>query len=107
MARNKKHRFSRTQNELAAYAKALAHPARIAILQAVAARGECICGEIVDVMPLAQATVSQHLKALGDAGLITGRIDGPRSCYSVNRAALERFGQAFRLFYDRTRESCC
>jgi ArsR family transcriptional regulator len=69
-------------------AKALGHPARIAILRTLAGRA-CVCGEIVDVLPLAQSTVSQHLKVLKEAGWITGAIDGPRTCYALNRAAIE------------------
>ena len=74
---------------VAEIAKALAHPARIAILRTLAAR-PCICGEIVDVLPLAQSTVSQHLKVLRSAGLISGTIDGPRSCYQLDRAGVSR-----------------
>lgn len=75
--------------ELAAMAKALGHPARVAILRTLAERS-CVCGEIVDVLPLAQSTVSQHLKILRDAGWITGAIDGPRTCYALNREVIER-----------------
>ena len=75
---------------LALAAKALAHPARLAILRVLAARKTCLCGEIVDVMPLAQATVSQHLKVLREAGLIRGEIDGPRSCYCLDADGLRR-----------------
>ena len=64
--------------------KALAHPARIAILRVLANRGRCVCGEVVEVMPLAQATVSQHLKILKEAGLVRGRIDGRNSCYCLD-----------------------
>lgn len=64
--------------------KALAHPARVSILRTLARRGACVCGEVVEVMPLAQATVSQHLKILKDAGLIQGRIDGRSSCYCLD-----------------------
>lgn len=77
--------------ELAALARALAHPARVAIVRHLARRGTCVCGEIVDVLPLAQATVSQHLKVLKEAGLVQGEVDGPRTCYCVNPAALRRF----------------
>lgn len=73
-----------TDARLAALAKALGHPARIAILRTLARRS-CLCGEIVEVMPLAQSTVSQHLKVLKEAGWITGAIDGPRTCYSLDR----------------------
>lgn len=69
--------------------RALGHPARLAILRALAARGTCVCGELVDVMPLAQSTVSQHLKVLKEAGLIRGRVEGPRSCYRIDSDVLE------------------
>lgn len=82
--------------ELARYAKALAHPARVAILRLLMTRGECICGQIVDVLPLAQATVSQHLKVLKDAGLIQGEVDGPRVCYCVDPKAVRRFQELIR-----------
>ena len=77
-------------SELARLAKALAHPARVTILKLLIARGECICGAIVDELALAQATVSQHLKVLKEAGLVQGEIDGPRVCYCVNPAAVRR-----------------
>jgi len=79
-----------TDVELARLTKALGHPARIAILKLLIARGECVCGAIVDELPLAQATVSQHLKVLKDAGLVQGEIDGPRVCYCVNPAGVRR-----------------
>ena len=82
---------------LAEKLKALAHPARLEILRMLASRGRCVCGEVVEVMPLAQATVSQHLKILKEAGLIRGRIDGRNSCYCLDpdgiadlREALDR-----------------
>jgi len=78
-------------NELADLARALSHPARVAIVRYLAARGTCVCGQIVDVLPLAQATVSQHLKVLKQAGLVQGEVDGPRTCYCVNPEALKRF----------------
>jgi ArsR family transcriptional regulator len=64
--------------------KALGHPARLEILRVLAARGTCVCGEVVKVMPLSQATVSQHLKVLKEAGLICGRIEGKNSCYGLD-----------------------
>jgi DNA-binding transcriptional ArsR family regulator len=91
--------------ELAELAKALAHPARLRIVQILAAREGCICGEIVAALPLAQATVSQHLKELGRVGLVTGEISGPRTCYELDRAAVARAETALsRLFRDIT---CC
>ena len=80
----------RDDRELARFAKALAHPARVAIVRLLMERGECICGEIVDQLPLAQATVSQHLKVLKQAGLIRGEIDPPRVCYCINPEAVRR-----------------
>lgn len=77
--------------ELAALAKALAHPARVAILRQLAEEGACVCGQIVSALPLAQATVSQHLKVLKDAGFVQGEIDGPRVCYCLEPKTLKRF----------------
>jgi ArsR family transcriptional regulator len=76
--------------EFARLAAALGHPARVAIVRFLSEKGVCICGEIVEVLPLAQSSVSQHLKTLKEAGLIQGETDGPRSCYCVNPAALDR-----------------
>jgi len=76
--------------ELALLAKACGHPARVQILRLLARREACVCGDIVDELPLAQSTVSQHLKVLKEAGLIRGDIDGPRVCYCVEPHALRR-----------------
>lgn len=84
MAHPKKSDFPLAMVKLARYSKALSHPARIAILQRLAEEATCICGEIVEGLPLAQSTVSQHLKELKDAGLIKGRIDGLTSCYCLD-----------------------
>lgn len=77
-------------DELAALGKALGHPARVAILRLLGRRASCVCGDIVDELPLAQSTVSQHLKVLKDAGLIRGEVDGPRVCYCLEPRALRR-----------------
>jgi ArsR family transcriptional regulator len=82
---------ARTDLDTARFAKALGHPARVAIVRMLIARGECVCGTIVEGLPLAQATVSQHLKVLKQAGLIRGEIDGPRVCYCIDPEALKRF----------------
>lgn len=76
--------FTVKENKIAKYAKALAHPARIAILKILSARQSCVCGDIVYELPLSQSTVSQHLKELKEAGLITGEIDGARVCYCID-----------------------
>ena len=89
--RSTRDRITETDEELANLAKALGHPARVAILRQLAEEGTCVCGEIVDALPLAQATVSQHLKVLKDAGFVQGEIDGPRVCYCVNPRTLKRF----------------
>jgi ArsR family transcriptional regulator, arsenate/arsenite/antimonite-responsive transcriptional repressor len=80
-----------SQPFLADMAKALGHPARIRIVRLLLDRDACVCGEIVDRIPLAQSTVSQHLKILKDAGLIRGTIDGPRTCYCINHRTLKQF----------------
>lgn len=76
--------------ELARLARALAHPARVRIVRLLARRGECVCGQIVLDLPLAQATVSQHLKVLKEAGIIRGQVDGPRICYCLDPKTLKR-----------------
>jgi ArsR family transcriptional regulator len=83
--------IARSDEETAGLAKALGHPARVAIVRMLARCGECVCGTIVEGLPLSQATVSQHLKVLKQAGLIRGEIDGPRVCYCINPEALKRF----------------
>jgi ArsR family transcriptional regulator len=79
--------------ELATLAKALGHPARVQIVRFLLSRDSCMCGDIVEHLPLAQSTVSQHLKMLKESGLIRGTIDGPRVCYCVEPKVLERFKQ--------------
>jgi ArsR family transcriptional regulator len=76
--------------ELALLAKALGHPARVQIMRLLVRREACVCGDIVDELPLAQSTVSQHLKVLKEAGLVKGEIDGPRVCYCVEPRTLRR-----------------
>jgi ArsR family transcriptional regulator len=76
--------------ELASLAKAVGHPARVLILRLLARRDACVCGEIVDELPLSQSTVSQHLAVLKAAGLIRGDIDGPRVCYCLEPHTLRR-----------------
>ncbi|GCE25117.1 transcriptional regulator [Dictyobacter alpinus] len=78
--------------EIALFCKALGHPVRVQIVQFLSTMNEaCVCGDIVNTLPLAQSTVSQHLKILKDAGLILGEIDGPRTCYYLNREKVSRF----------------
>ncbi|MES2619667.1 MAG: metalloregulator ArsR/SmtB family transcription factor [Bacteroidota bacterium] len=112
MAQNKKLEFEKPEVELAEFAKALSHPARVAILKILAEKDECICGEIVEVLPLAQSTVSQHLKELMNAGLICGSIDGTKSCYCINWKVFEKFEKTFQKFFHKTKSfeekrNCC
>lgn len=111
MAISKKESFTQKDQDLAAVAKALAHPARIAILKLLAQKNECICGELVEVLPLSQSTVSQHLKELKSAGLISGSIDGPRSCYCINWKAFSRFMGEFSFLFNKLKvqneKACC
>jgi len=111
MAIHKKEAFTQKDQDLANFAKSLAHPARIAILKVLAQHNECICGEIVEVLPLAQSTVSQHLKELKNAGLINGTVDGPRSCYCINWKAFEKFNTEFSSLFTalkiKNEKSCC
>lgn len=76
--------------ELAEACKALGHPVRIRILQYLKKASRCVCGEIVEILPLAQSTVSQHLKVLKEAGLVVGEIDGPFTCYCLDKKKLAR-----------------
>ncbi len=83
---------------LAAQLKALSHPARLAILQTLAQRSACVCGEVVEVLPLAQATVSQHLRTLREAGLVRGEISGPSTCYCLDAEAVRACADALGGF---------
>lgn len=108
MGLTKTEAFSQTQNELAVLTKALGHPARIAILQFLAARKACVCGDIVDELPLSQSTVSQHLKELKNAGLIKGDIEGPSVCYCINETAWVKAQQVLQqLFSSYQPNKCC
>lgn len=97
MAITKTKIFLNQEQELANFAKAIANPMRITILKKLAEHGTCICGEIVEVLPLAQSTVSQHLKELQNAGLIKGKIVGVKSCYCIDEANLERLSNLLSL----------
>ncbi|TGK43479.1 ArsR/SmtB family transcription factor [Leptospira andrefontaineae] len=87
--------FNKRQNKIASYAKALGHPARIAILESILKRKACICGDLVDELGLAQATISQHLKALKEVGILQGTIDGSSVCYCINIKTWEEIGGYF------------
>ena len=98
--------FPDKEKKMADLFKALSHPARIAILKYIAEQQECICGDLVSHLPLAQATVSQHLRVLKEADLIKGEISGPRSCYCVNNETLNELGGLFTDLQNECAEAC-
>jgi DNA-binding transcriptional ArsR family regulator len=106
MGRSKTTSFGKRENELAELGKALAHPARIAILQFLASQDSCMCGDIVDHLPLSQATVSQHLAELKRVGLVKGEIEGPRVCYCIDPEAWEKARQSLTLFLSDVKKCC-
>ena len=104
MAKAKSDQFPIPARELAAIAKALGHPARIQILKILAAMDICMCGDIVEQLPLSQATVSQHLKELKRVGLIHGNIEGPKTCYCIDK---QRMAAVRELFGELFSDVCC
>lgn len=106
MAISKKNEFTDDDIKMAELAKALSHPARIAILRLLAERQQCICGDIVEELPLAQSTVSQHLKELKQVELIESENDGPRSCYCLNQKTLEKFSKVLSMFVKNLKDCC-
>ena len=100
MGATKTEHFTDAQNQIATIAKALGHPARIAILEYLLKVNECICGDIVNELPLAQPTVSQHLKELKLAGIIQGSVEGVSICYCINPEKWAEFSQLFGAFFD-------
>ena len=108
MGTTKTEEFTIKDNKIAKYAKALAHPARVAILQLLIKKQACICGDIVDELPLSQSTVSQHLKELKEAGLIKGDIDGVKMCYCIDEKEWENAkGYLTNLFEAYTNKNKC
>ncbi|MFM7857163.1 MAG: ArsR/SmtB family transcription factor [Flammeovirgaceae bacterium] len=108
MGLSKAEKFTKTQNELAAMAKALAHPARVAIVQFLIKSKMCMCGDIVNELPLSQSTVSQHLSELKKAGLIKGDIDGPSVCYCIDEKNWSRAKKLLHtLFTSFETNQCC
>ena len=105
MGITKTDRFTEQQNKLAILAKALGHPARIAIIEYLLKVDTCICGDIVNELPLAQPTVSQHLKELREIGLIHGEIDGIKINYCLCSATIQQQLQRFEAFFSPIKES--
>ena len=109
MGITKTEKFTVHQNKIAQLTKAIGHPARVAILNAIIQRNSCICRELVDELPLSQSTISQHLAELKKAGLIKGTISGPSTCYCINdevwadaRLLLKEFMDSYTAM-----SSCC
>lgn len=108
MGLTKTEEFTKAQNDLALVTKALGHPARIAILQFLVEKKSCICGDIVEELPLSQSTVSQHLNELKKAGLIKGDIDGPSVCYCIDEKAWSKARKMIGNLFDSYRDlNCC
>ena len=97
--------------KLSEFAKAISHPARIAILEVLAEKKECICGDLVLDLPLAQSTVSQHLKALKEIGIIKGEVDGPRSKYCIDWKVFEKYQKLMGHWSEKMsklkQDNCC
>lgn len=109
MGQTKSEEFTIKDNKIANFAKALAHPARVAILQFLIKKRSCICGDIVSELPLSQSTVSQHLKELKEAGLIKGEIEGVKVCYCIDEKEWENaknyLGNFFTSYVNK--DKCC
>ena len=107
MGLSKTDQFNARQNRLATVAKALAHPARVAIIEYLAKSDACMCGDIVEVLPLSQSTVSQHLRELKEAGLIKGEVEGTRVCYCIDERGWYEAREILGLFLTNIHRNCC
>ncbi len=108
MGATKTEHFTDAQNQIAKIAKALGHPARIAIIEYLMKTNECICGDIVNELPLAQPTVSQHLKELKNAGIIKGSISGNAICYCIDEKTIEILNSYFlKIIQTTSKSKCC
>jgi predicted transcriptional regulator len=99
--------FTEKENRLATFSKALGHPARIAILQYLVKQQSCICGDIVNELPLSQATVSQHLKELKNCGIIKGEISGVKTCYCINPEVWNAVQSEFNILVNSLSPTKC
>ena len=107
MGATKQEIHNKNATEIANMAKVFAHPARVAILQYISNRDSCICNDLVEEIGLAQATISQHLKVINDAGLLTGNFQGKSLCYCLNIERFQEFQELFNSFFNTTRSNCC
>jgi len=106
MGASKSSHFSERHNKIAGLAKAIAHPARIAILEMILKKGSCVCGDLVQALPLSQSTVSQHLKELKNAGIIKGEIDGSYRCYCLDNKQCKAFANMFISLFSSIKKCC-
>lgn len=109
MGTTKTEEFTLKENKIAMYAKAFGHPARIAILKLLIQKNACVCGDIVDELPLSQSTVSQHLKELKEAGLIKGSIEGVKICYCIDEKEWETAKKYLNELFEMQikKKNCC
>jgi len=110
MGATKTDHFTDHQNQIAVMAKAMGHPARVAIIEYLLKVNSCICGDIVNELPLAQPTISQHLKELKNAGLIKGNVEGNAICYCIDEIGFEKIKSFFdhiTLNIEKRKEECC
>jgi len=109
MGTTKTEEFTIKQNKIARYMKALGHPARVAILELLIKKQACICGDLVEDLPLSQSTVSQHLKELKEAGLIKGDVDGVKVCYCIDEKEWENARTYMSTFFAAytLKNKCC
>ena len=107
MATAKKDLFTKKENRIAELAKAMGHPARVAILLYLVKKNSCVCGDIVDELPLSQSTVSQHLKELKRVGILQGEIEGTKTCYCIDPKVWNEMGGLFGTFFQKFKGDCC
>lgn len=106
MGTTKNKLFTAKENRIAELAKAIGHPARVAILNRLAQEKGCFCGDLVEVVPLSQSTISQHLKALKDAGVITGNGNGKSTCYCINEKTWNETVQLLTSLFSNINKCC-
>ena len=107
MGVSKSFHFNEEQNQLAVFAKAFAHPARVAIVQQIIKDRTCIVGTLADELPLSQSTISQHLKELKSSGIIKGEIEGPSVCYCINEETWKKAKTMLTSFFSDIDQNCC
>jgi len=107
MGISKTFHFNGRQNEIATMAKALGHPARVAILEYLMKNRTCIVGDLSESLPLSQSTISQHVKELKNIGLIKGTIEGPSVCYCINEEAWNKLATSLQSFLTEVQNKCC